>query len=269
MIIEHIINILIFLYFNLTLLLLYYYSKKIYLSNIFTSFLFIINLCMTSLCILSNIVLFNNRINHLIIFNIENISGLFFILFFNKRGINYYEKNKEKHNDIISWINLILFVEFFIYISYIVFINIYFSKIVFNIKDWPYYILHSFIINHFIFGIIIIKINYNNFIRNQHLICLLVTIPGFVFFLIIDKFNIIKNPYYIKYSWIIFSSFLTHFFCIVLPLINIIKNKKNQNSNDKEIFNIDLKNISKNIENNNNKNEMYINLYKNILNNKN
>lgn len=248
------------LYFLITYILLYFNYKNVYLLDFYIQYLFMTTLSCSVLCSLSIYVLFN----------IENVFALIFVTFFNQRGINFYiKRKKEKNNKLINIMKNFIFIEFFIHMFYIIYVNITFYKTNFNISEYPFYILFSFVLTQFLLGLTIIKINYKHRIMQQYLICLISTIPGFILHILNAHFFKIINIYYIKYSWIIFSSFLTHLSYTIFPLY--LKNNKNiLNISKEDNVKINHMEILENKEYNiSDINQTYIKIYEKYLKNEN
>lgn len=255
MIILNIINILLIIFISISTtfisLLLLLYSQKNY--RIFNRkpihFLFItinINILFISY-FLENI--FNNKIHHLIYFNLRSIPLLFTISLYIDRAIIFYsdyihiQKLIESYNNKnrkIFTINKIKLIRYsiltynLIYIIFIVYVNISYYDKIFYMDNWQYIpnitmqgifvlLIHPLII------FILNKIkNYEDNIKLDYILSMILLVSGLIVELFVDfKY---KEKQYLKFYMLISTTYLSWLFCILPILLNL--NLKNNNNNN-------------------------------------
>lgn len=128
---------------------------------------------------------------------------------------------------------------YFIYLLYIININIYFYNTYFDIFHWNYYPLYTIVFIYFIGNLVTINLNKDINIKNDYIGSFIVSFPGFIIF-ILSKYISSNNVYYIKYYWILLSGMFTYIFYSIIPFIIFIKNKyknKKDNKNNEIVIN--------------------------------
>lgn len=207
-----------------------YYIKNKYLNIlIFISFGVLLN----SIDLLIEFSETNNQKLLLLKFNIVYIIDIPSIIIYSYRGIRCYldcnHKNRLFGNYEKIYKKLVYFI-LFIYLLFVIILNFIYRNTTIKITDWqyyPYYIMVLIFIMLHPFIIYILN-NIDNNIRNDFIISFIVIFINFFIFMLSIYFQYDINILLIfKPYWSIICSFIIYLICLVIPLLNIIKKRKN------------------------------------------
>lgn len=242
---NKLIHILLFVWYLLIILIsffiyLYIYFKnnkyRHYLSSRYNNILVFITLgILINSVDLLLIGILDKEIYGIIKFNIVYIFNFPSVILFSYRGIkcyNDYNTSFSKISKNQKKINKIYIGFLFLYITYILIINIFFDENI-NIKSWHFYPFYIFIILFvFIFHptIIILLNKINNSIKYDFIYSFISTISCFGLFFISNYF-LDDNSYiltYVSTYWSIISSIFIHFSCTFFHFIHISISKNKE-----------------------------------------